>query len=282
MRVVITGAAGRIGREMVDELAQVHELRLIDRVPVAGHDSIVADLAEARERNLLKPWSKSRTPRWMRAFEAVDVVLHLAANPSPQASWQNVLHNNIGATWNVCEAATKYNVPRVVFASSNYAVKASELALAPACYTPSGPKIGSDCEPCPLTPYGISKAAGEVIGRTFVGERKLQSFVAVRIGVFSSTAPKDPRWRNLWISPGDTRNLLRRCIEERFSGFHVVYGVSAQPTSPYDLSHTCNLLSWLPSDDIASQSCDNGASYLPDPKISRGFPERVPKTTVSS
>lgn len=266
MRVVITGAAGRIGSEMVDELAQAHELRLIDRVPMAGHDSIVADLAEARDRNLLKRWSKSSTPRWMRAFEAVDAVLHLAANPSPQASWQNVLRNNIGATWNVCEAATKYNVPRVVFASSNYAVKASELALASACYTPSGPKIGSDCEPCPLTPYGISKAAGEVIGQTFVGERKLQSFVAVRIGSFNQMPPKDPTWRNLWISPGDIRSLLQRCIEAQFSGFHVVYGVSAQPTSPYDLSKTCNLLSWRPSDDIHSQSCDNNASYLSDPK----------------
>lgn len=246
MRVLITGAAGHIGSEIVSELKQAHELRLIDRVPVAGSESIVADLAEARVRSLLIPWSKSRLPRWMRAFEGVDVVLHLAADPSPKASWQKVLRDNIETTWNVCEAAVKHNVPRVVFASSNYAVKALELEWAPACYMSSGPKINSDCGPLPLTPYGISKAAGEVIGRALVAEGKLKSFVAVRIGSFNPMPPKGSPWRNLWISPGDVRSLLQRCIEAQFSGFHVVYGVSAQPTSPYDLSDTCKLLSWQP------------------------------------
>src|SRR5262245_58233953 len=52
MRVLITGAAGRIGTEMVDVLAQAHDIRLIDRVPVSAHHSIVADLADARVRNL--------------------------------------------------------------------------------------------------------------------------------------------------------------------------------------------------------------------------------------
>jgi len=252
MRVVITGAAGQIGGEMVNELAQTYDVRLIDRVPVLGYDSIVADLAEARERNLLKPWSKSRSPQWMRAFEGVDVVLHLAADPSPKASWLKVLRNNIEATWNICEAAVKHGVPRVVFASSNYAVKGWEVEWAPACYTPLGPKIDSDCGPRPLTPYGVSKAAGEVIGQALVSEGKLKSFLAVRIGCFSQTPPKKSPLKNLWISPSDMRNLLRHCIEQQFSGFHIVYGVSAQPTIPYDLSHTRSLLSWDPRDQFPS------------------------------
>jgi nucleoside-diphosphate-sugar epimerase len=276
MRVVITGAAGKIGGEIVSELAQAHEVRLIDRVPVSGHESIVADLAEARVRSFLKPWSKSRSPQWMQAFEGVNVVLHLAADRSPKAPWEKVVQDNIKTTWSVCEAAVKHRVPRVVFASSNYAVKALELQLAPACYTPGGPKIGSDAAPCPLTPYGISKAVGEITGKTFVAEKRLQSFVAVRIGAFSPNPPENPAWRNLWIGPRDIRTLLRRCIEEQLSGFHVVYGVSAQLTAPYDLSHTYNLLSWQPSECIDS-ICNTGASayqrnlLLLNPKISRWF-----------
>jgi NAD(P)-dependent dehydrogenase (short-subunit alcohol dehydrogenase family) len=262
MRVVITGAAGQIGREMVSELAQTHELRLIDRVPVLGRRSIVADLAKARVRSFLKPWSNSRSPQWMQAFEGVDVVLHLAADRSPKASWERVLRNNIEVTWNVCGAAMEHRVPRVVFASSNYAVKALEQQWAPACYEPSGPKIDSDCEPRPLTPYGISKATGEVIGQTLVAEGKLDSFVAVRIGAFSPTPPKNPPWRNLWIDPPDIRTLLRRCVEAQFSGFQIVYGVSAQLTAPYDLSHTCSILSWQPSGYIDSQVCDTAASHV--------------------
>ena len=196
----------------------------------------------------------------MREFEGVDVVLHLAADRSPKASWEKVLRDNINVTWNVCEAAVKHSVPRVVFASSNYAVKALELEQAPACYMPAGPKIDSACGPRPLTPYGISKAAGEAIGQALVAEGTLQSFVAVRIGFFSPTPPKDPPSRNLWISPGDIRSLLQRCIEAQFSSFHVVYGVSAQLTSPYNLSHTCNLLSWRPGGQIDSQACNSALS----------------------
>src|SRR5690349_132644 len=103
MRVAITGAAGHIGREMVSELAQTHEIRLIDRVPIFGHESIVADLAEARVRSFLEPWSKSRSPKWMQAFEGVNVVLHLAADRSPKAAWEKVVQDNIKTTWNVCE-----------------------------------------------------------------------------------------------------------------------------------------------------------------------------------
>jgi nucleoside-diphosphate-sugar epimerase len=44
MRVVITGAAGRIGIQMVEELSEAYELRLIDRVRLPRRKSVVADL----------------------------------------------------------------------------------------------------------------------------------------------------------------------------------------------------------------------------------------------
>ena len=49
-----------------------------------------------------------------------------------------------------------------------------------------------------------------------------------------------------WIGPQDLRALFRRCVEAAVEGFHVVYGISAQPTSPYDLSHTKRILAWQP------------------------------------
>ena len=48
MRVVITGAAGRIGSQMVEELPDSRELRPVDRSPVPGGGSIVTDLAQYR------------------------------------------------------------------------------------------------------------------------------------------------------------------------------------------------------------------------------------------
>ncbi len=242
MRVVITGAAGRIGSAMVEELCTSHELCLIDRSPIGGRVSIAADLS----RYPGWFWGKLRPSRWTEAFKGADVVLHLAADRSPKAPWQRVCRDNVQATWNVIETAAKHGVGRLVFASSNWAVKATERALAPACYTPEGPKIDSDAPPCPLTPYGISKAFGELTGRTCVEERQLGSFIAVRIGSYLLGPPKNQEKSNLWIGTHDLRSLLRRCVEADFEGFQVVYGVSAQPTSPYDLSYTCRLLSWEP------------------------------------
>lgn len=229
MRVVVTGAAGQIGRELVAELDPSHELRLVDR---RGDDprTTILDLGRPLNSEILR---------------GVRVVIHLAADPDEHATWASVSVNNIQATWNVLEAAAEQSVPRVIFASSNWAVKALERELAPACYRPDGPKIGSDAAPRPLHPYGISKALGEIAGRSFVDERRLRDFVAVRIGAYApgGAAPDD---HPLWIGGGDLRSLFRRCVEAELRGFHVVYGVSAQPTAPYDLSYTRELLGWQP------------------------------------
>ncbi len=246
MRVVITGAAGQIGREIVDELSNSHDLRLIDRSPVPGRVSRVADLACLQpERRWLRPFGSS-SGQWTDLFEGIDALLHLAAEPDPTAVWERVYRENIQATWNVIDAAARFGIRRVVYAISTWSVKALEREVAPACYSPDGPKIGSDAAPRPLTPYGASKAAGELGGRMFVDEANLASFVAVRIGHYQPDCPRDERLRRLWIGAHDLRRLLRRCVEASIEGFHVVYGISGQRSSPFDLSHTRSLLSWDP------------------------------------
>jgi NAD+ dependent glucose-6-phosphate dehydrogenase len=229
MRVLVTGAAGQIGRELVAELEPFHDLRLVDR---RGDDprTTVVDLGRSLDSEI---------------FRGVDVVVHLAADPDEHAAWASVSVNNVQATWNVLEAAAEQSVARVVFASSNWAVKALERELAPRCYRADGPKIGSDAPPRPLNPYGISKAFGEIAGRSFVDEGRLRAFVAVRIGAYAP-GPAPPGDHPLWIGGADLRGLLRRCVEAELRGFHVVYGVSAQPSAPYDLSYTRELLGWQP------------------------------------
>ena len=184
MRVVITGAAGQIGIQMAEELSEAHELILIDRVSVPGKKSVVADLAINHGDSERTWWSFRRTP-WSSLFRGADAVIHLAGDVRNDASWECVLRDNIQVTWNVIEAAAKHRVPRVVFASSNWAVRSLEQSLAPACYQPGGPKIGSADAPQPLRPYGISKALGELAGRMFVDQRRLRSFIAVRIGAYA-------------------------------------------------------------------------------------------------
>jgi nucleoside-diphosphate-sugar epimerase len=237
MRVIITGAAGRIGSQLVEELSDSHDLCLIDLRPVPGRQTIVADLSLR---------SETKSSDWRDTFAGAEVVVLLAAVIQDRAYWEEVLPHNIQGTWNVIEAAAKCGVPRVVFASSNWAVKVLERQLAPDCYLADGPKIGSDAPPAPFTAYGLSKAFGEIAGRMFVDTGQLRSFVAVRIGNYNPEPSEDPEVGNRWIGVADMSSLLRRCVEAEFEGFHVVYGVSAQMEAPYDLSHTRELLSWEP------------------------------------
>jgi nucleoside-diphosphate-sugar epimerase len=245
MRVVITGAAGRIGNQLVDELSGSHELLVIDRRPIIGRKSIIADLSQRPTTRGRRIW-RSRSSRWSDAFKGANAVVHLAATIEPSAPWEKVCPNNIQATWNVLEAAAMHRVPRVIFASSNWAVKGVETQLAPSCYDPGGPKIDSETPPVSLTTYGLSKAFGEVAGRMFVDEGKLESFIAVRIGSYNPTPATDKIVRARWIGVEDIRSLFRRCVEAELTGFHVVYAVSGQKTAPYDLTHTRQALSWSP------------------------------------
>jgi NAD+ dependent glucose-6-phosphate dehydrogenase len=252
MRVLITGAAGRIGNQVVEELSDSHDLCLIDLRPVRHRNSIVADLSRPPSTNPWVTWFKSKSARWSDAFKGAEVVVHLAADIDPGSLWESILPNNIQGTWNVIQTAAEYRVRRVVFASSNWAVKALEQKLAPGCYRPDGPKMDSTTAPSPLTAYGLSKAFGELAGRMFVDQGSLESFVAVRIGNYQPKPSNDEVVRARWIGVQDIRAVFRRCVEADLKGFHVVYAVSAQRTAPYDLSQTVQTLSWFPRQSAES------------------------------
>ena len=245
MNVLITGASGIIGREIVKDLSSRHKLRLLDCKPFPDSASIITDLSQCDGEVRLNNCHNYKLKRWADAFKAVEVVVHLAVDASLFSTWR---HNNIQLTWNVFQATTKHRVRRVVYASSNWAVKALELELAPACYSPNGPKIGSNAYPRPKTPYGIGKACGELTGRMMVEDKELNSFVAVRIGSYNPNPTKDEPYRQLGITKNDLCSLFRSCVEAEFNGFHVAYGVSAQKKAPYDLSYTRRLLSWKPKE----------------------------------
>ena len=246
MHVVITGASGRIGRQLTEELSDAHQLRLLDRHRLPRRLTPRTDLAVRLAWLRWLPGPYTLTPWWERAFEGADVVVHLAADPRPGAPLKSVLRNNVAATWNVFEVAAKHQVPRVVFASSNWTVKALEQELAPDCYCPDGPKIGSEALAKPVSLYGISKAFGEQLGRAYVDAGRFRSFVAVRLGGYVQFPERKKRLNRLWIGPRDLRSLLRRCVEVEFDGYHIVYGVSSESTAPYDLSYTRALLQWTP------------------------------------
>jgi nucleoside-diphosphate-sugar epimerase len=154
MRVLVTGAAGFIGRWVVGELlAQDHEVVPIDNL-VAGD---VAALDEFVGRPGLLPFEEgdvrdaAACRRWMRG---VDAVAHLAASISVQESIDDpatTFENDVTGTFNVLEAARETG-SRVLFMSTCMV------------YDRAGPEGIAERHPTkPASPYAASKLSGEAL-----------------------------------------------------------------------------------------------------------------------
>src|SRR5690606_28446974 len=57
---------------------------------------------------------------WVRHFDGIDTVLHLAADPRAAGDWDTVTQLNVDLALNVIRAARSGGVERFVFASSNW------------------------------------------------------------------------------------------------------------------------------------------------------------------
>ncbi len=156
MRYLVTGGAGFIGSNTVDELVR------------RGHSVVVLDdLSSGKEENLAEIRSKITFVKGsitdleavQKAIHQAEYVIHLAARTSVPRSVKDPLETNkinVEGTLNVLVAARDNKVKRVVFASSSSVYGE----------TPTLPKSEA-MQPQPISPYGVSKYAGELYAQTF-------------------------------------------------------------------------------------------------------------------
>jgi nucleoside-diphosphate-sugar epimerase len=156
MRYLVTGGAGFIGSNTVDELVK------------RGQEVIVLDdLSTGNEDNLLSAASKiefvlgtiADLSLMRNVCRGVDYVIHLAARTSVPKSVRDPIETNrvnIDGTLNVLVAARDARVKRVVFACSSSVYGE----------TPTLPKRES-MPAMPISPYGVSKLSGELYGFSF-------------------------------------------------------------------------------------------------------------------
>lgn len=249
--VLLTGAAGNLGTKLRPHLAARYTLRLLDRDPRGDPAIVAADLAF---------WSED----WVRQFEGVDCVVHLAANAEAGAAWPELVESNLDAVVHVFLAAARARVGRVVFASSNHVLGGykdehpvprltAELPPRPGTrYVAGGERRDS-------TPYGATKLFGERVGRCFAEATGL-SVIVLRIGWVRPGAnrvedlPRDrePWFRLMWLSTRDLCQLVERAIEaDPGLRFAILNGVSANTGTPWDLEAARRLVGYEPRDDVA-------------------------------
>lgn len=238
--VVITGAAGRIGRTIAPLLARAERrLVLLDHaVPpdAAGPGEWVE--ASITDRDALRS-----------GFEGADAVVHLAGIAS-EHEWESILATNIDGTEAVLASARAAGVTRVLLASSIHASgyrTADDLVEHPALARPD-------------TYYGVSKAAMEALGSLYA-DRFGMSVVSARICTFLD-APDAGRTLASWLSPADIARLVEAAVVLDSGRHHLVWAVSA------------NAPDWFPLDEgfaIGFAPQDDAARWLTE----RGHPEPV-------
>lgn len=111
MNVLVTGAYGRCGTAIIDHLhdRDDYEFTYLNRSdrddshPYGGYDTVLADVGDY---NAIRP-----------AFDGQDAVIHLAAYPETDGTWEQVHDPNIEGMHNVLKAADDAGVETMIFGS---------------------------------------------------------------------------------------------------------------------------------------------------------------------
>ena len=165
-RSLVTGCAGFVGSHLTEALlGGGHEVVGVDcfsdNYPAAQK---LANLARAREHGGFELHALDLAGAGVAPLlEGCDTVFHLAAEPGVRSSWgrrfDRFVHNNVEATQRLLEALREDSgppAPRLVYASSSSVYGESERLPTP-----------EDAPPRPLSPYGVTKLAGEQLCRVY-------------------------------------------------------------------------------------------------------------------
>lgn len=179
MRYLVTGGAGFIGSNIVDELVRrEHEVIVLDDLSTGKECNVV----HVRDKIDCRVGTITDLATVRDCCDGVDYVLHLAARASVPKSVENPIETNfvnINGTLNVLVAARDAKVRRVVFAASSAAYGE----------TPELPKIET-MRADPVSPYGVTKYVGELYGQVF---ERVYGLESVSIRYFNVFGPRqDP------------------------------------------------------------------------------------------
>ena len=192
---LVTGGAGFIGSHISERLVREgHSVRILDDLSSGKEENLTSFRGDVelikgdiRDADVVK-----------RAASGVEIVFHEAALGSVPRSVADPLTThevNITGTLNVFLAARDAGVRRVVYASSSSVYGE----------TPVLPK-SEDMIPQPLSPYALSKLAGEHYSSVF---KQVYGFEIVSLRYFNIFGPRqDPESQYAAVSPRFITALL--------------------------------------------------------------------------
>lgn len=246
MKLVLTGAAGRLGSYLREPLAAMCDTLVSTDIAedigtlYPGETYVSADLADMAQ---IAP-----------VLDGADMVIHFGAIVD-EKPFEELLGPNFVGSYNIWEAGYKAGVKRIVYASSIHAVGMYEKSEF----------IGTDVEHRPDTFYGLAKCFTEDLGRMYWEKRGLES---VHLRILSCAQVNNSRALGSWLSYDDLIQLVTRAIDTPSVGFTIAYGVSANDRAPVD-NTSASFLGYRPKDNAeqfaAQILADEGPVDVSDP-----------------
>lgn len=225
-RIVLTGAAGRLGSYLREPLTRMAD-ELVSTDIVDGIGKVYT--GERYEQGDL-----ARLDDMLRVLDGADMVVHMGAY-ADEGPFEKLLGPNIVGAYNVWEAAYRHGLKRVIYGSSIHAVGMHAKT----------DFIGIDVAHKPDTFYGLAKCFAEDLGSLYWDKRGLES---VHMRILSCAQVNNARALGSWLSYDDLIQLTQRSIEAPVTGFTVVYGVSGNDRAPVD-NAKASFLGYRPKDN---------------------------------
>ncbi|MCL2645529.1 MAG: SDR family oxidoreductase [Phycisphaerales bacterium] len=193
--VLVTGGAGFIGGHLVQALVEARaRVRVLDDFSAGAEGNLPANGVEVLRGDVRK------VSDCAKAAAGCTVVFHLAALGSvPRSMEEPELYNevNVGGTLNVLEAARAAGVRRMVYSASSSAYGDTQVL----------PKVET-MTPMPMSPYAITKLAGEYYCRVFA---KVHGVETVSLRYFNVFGPRqNPRSQYAAVVPAFISALLEK------------------------------------------------------------------------
>lgn len=241
-KVLITGAAGRIGSFITGQWVDRYDLVLTDVRAPKETFSFPFHQVNLSDFDAVRP-----------LLTGVDTVVHLGADPSMEATWDSLLPNNLIATYNVFESAHQAGARRVIFASSVNAVFGY----------PRDIQVKQDMPIRPINLYGATKVWGEGVASSYASSTNL-SCISLRFGwVVDRNSPEilpDHRYLDIAFTYNDLALLIAGAIDApddlKLGVFH---GISDNQWKRLDISESTRQLGYHPQDDAFAIARANAA-----------------------
>jgi NAD+ dependent glucose-6-phosphate dehydrogenase len=261
-KVLVTGAYGLVGNVIYRELAQSPELYDVYALARRRQPSVRLPRAEAQDipDDHLSMVDLSDAGAVQKAVDGMDVVVHMAADPNADASWESVLANNIVGSYHVFEACRLASVKRLIYASSmmvfvGYVLEEPYKSLFEG-YTqrlkPADiPRLTDTSPTRPLHLYATSKVWGEGMAHMYARNYDMSCLV-LRIGMVEAEEPPAlPGAAFAWCSQRDIAQLAELCVNAPDSlRFDVFHGLSDNSYNMADIQHARDVLGYHPQDGI--------------------------------